>query len=318
MLQTGAAGDFDNEIKTGDKNMRITDRIHALKIPFQIQVGPGKTLERFVYAYLILGPEICLVDSGVQNSYGLLFDYLENLGRKPQEISLLVLTHAHPDHIGSARTIRERTNCTVAAHPDAQAWIEDVELQFKERPVPGFHTLVGGSTVVDRLLHDGEIIDLDTVTLEVLHSPGHAKGSISLYCSEEGVLFSGDAIPQENDLPIYEDVAAAIASIQKLQRKRPLEHLLASWTDPLAGDDGYNMMDAGLEYLQRIHGIIRSLTADGKVIDPMELCARVVKTLGLPEIAVNPLVATSFASHLKSDGFPKSLTFINRVNNRRL
>jgi hypothetical protein len=74
------------------------------------------------------------------------------------------------------------------------------------------------------------------------------------------------------------------------------------------------MMDAGQEYMQRIHVAIREIAAKSKVDDPMELCARVVKILGLPEGAVNPLVAKSFASHLKSDGSVKSITIINRAD----
>jgi hydroxyacylglutathione hydrolase len=277
--------------------MQITDHIHALKIPFQIPVAPGKTFERFVYVYLILGSEICLIDSGVKGTDSFIFNYLKKIGRKPEEISLLILTHAHPDHIGSARAIKQATGCTVAAHRDAQAWIEDVELQFRERPVPGFHGLVGGSTSIDRLLQDKEIIDLGTISLEVILTPGHAMGSLSLYCKEEKVLFSGDAIPQTNDLPIYDDVAADVASINRLKGIPALEYLLASWTDPLAGRAVYQMMDDGLAYLQRIHTAIRDIAASDPVNDPMELCARVVKVLGLPEIAVNPLIAKSFVSH---------------------
>ena len=291
--------------------MQITEHIHALKIPFQIPVAPGKTLERFVYAYLVLGKEICLIDSGVKNAQRILFDYLKDLGRKPEEISLMILTHAHPDHIGSARAIKAASGCTVAAHPDAQAWIENVGLQFKERPVPGFHALVDGSTSVDRALQDGEIIDLDRVSLEVIHTPGHAMGSISLYCRKEGVLFSGDAIPQANDLPIYDDAATAVSSLNRLKTVQAIKYLLSSWTDPLAGSAAYKMIDAGLEYLQRIHGAIGEITAANKVEDPMELCARMVKVLGLPEIAVNPLIAKSFVSHLQSDGSMKNLTIIN-------
>lgn len=281
--------------------MQITDHIHALKIPFQIPVAPGKTLARFVYVYLLLGKEeICLIDSGVHNAAGVLFDYLENLGRKPEEISLLVLTHAHPDHIGSARAIRAASSCTVAAHPDARAWIEDVALQFKERPVPGFHALVGGSTPVDRFLQDGEIIDLGPLSLVVVPTPGHAAGSIALYCKEEGVLFAGDAIPQANDLPIYDDALAAAASIKRLKDMPGIEYLLASWADPLAGKAGYEMMEEGLRYLQRIHGAIREIAARSKVDDAMELCAEMVNILKLPPVAVNPLIAKSFVSHLKS------------------
>jgi glyoxylase-like metal-dependent hydrolase (beta-lactamase superfamily II) len=278
--------------------MQVTDHIHALKIPFQIQVGPDKTFERFVYAYLVLGSEICLIDSGVQNSHNLIFDYLRSLGRKREDISLLVLTHAHPDHIGAAQAIKAATKCTVAAHQGAQAWIEDVEQQFNERPVPGFHDLVGGSTSVDRLLQDGEVIDLGTVSLQVIFTPGHAQGSISLYCKEEGVLLSGDAIPQTNDLPIYEDVVTAVASNKRLKAIGSIEYLLASWLDPVAGSAVYQMIDNGLAYLQQIHEYVREIAAGCSVDDTMDFCARVVKALGLPEIAINPLIAKSFVSHL--------------------
>lgn len=279
--------------------MQITGHIHAIKIPFQIPVGPGKIFERFVYVYLVLGSGTCLIDSGVKGSDSIIFDYLKDIGRKPEDISLLILTHAHPDHIGSARAIKQVSGCTVAAHPDAQAWIEDVDLQFRERPVPGFHALVAGSAPVNRLLRDGEMIDLGIISLRVLHTPGHAMGSLSLYCKEEKVLFSGDAIPQINDLPIYDDVATEVVSINRLKDIPGLEYLLASWMDPLAGKAAYKMMDDSLAYLQRIHTVIRDIAAGDKVNDPMELCARAVKKLGLPEVAVNPLIARSFVSHLQ-------------------
>jgi hypothetical protein len=70
-------------------------------------------------------------------------------------------------------------------------------------------------------------------------------------------------------------------------------------------------VEEALEYLQRIHGAIREIAATSKMDDPMKLCAEMVKILKLPEIAVNPLIAKSFLSHLNSDGSVKSLTFIN-------
>lgn len=280
--------------------MQITEHIHALKIPFQIPVGSGKNLDRFVYTYLILGDNICLIDSGVKGADVIICDYLRNLGRNPEDIALLVLTHAHPDHIGAAEAIKQKTGCSVAAHSDARAWIEDVDLQFRERPVPGFHTLVGGSTFVDRFLQDNEVIDFGPVSLEIIHTPGHAKGSISIFCAEEKVLFSGDAIPQINDLPIYDDVAAAVASIEKLKNISSLEYLLSSWMEPLAGSKAYTVMDEGLAYLQRIHSVIFDIAKDNTEIEPMVLCARAVKVLGLPEVAVNPLIAKSFVSHLQA------------------
>lgn len=279
--------------------MKIIEQIHAIKIPFQIPIAPGKTFERFVYSYLIYGDEICLIDSGVASSDSVIFDYIRKSDRKPEEISLMILTHAHPDHIGSAKAIKEATRCTVAAHENEKSWIEDVDLQFQDRPIPGFHSLVGGSVQTDRLLHEGEIIDLGNLSLEVFHTPGHSKGSISLFCKESGVLFSGDAIPQWNDLPIYDDVTISVKSINKLRNINGIKYLLASWNDPKMNQEAYKMIDDGLGYLQGIHNAILKIPDENILRNPMELCKQMVNNLGLPEIAINPLVAKSFASHLK-------------------
>ena len=156
--------------------MQVSDRIHVLKVPFQITDRSGLKIPRFVYVYLIYGENISLIDSGVASSEQVIFDYIRKTGRQPEEISQLILTHSHPDHIGSALAIKEASGCTVAAHVAEKAWIEDVDLQSRERPVPGFHSLVGGSVKVDRVLEEGDILDLgDSLNLEVIHTPGHSR-----------------------------------------------------------------------------------------------------------------------------------------------
>jgi len=61
--------------------MQVTKQIHAIMIPFQIPVAPGKTLDRFVYSYLIYDTEICLIDSGIKSSERVIVDYITN-GRR--------------------------------------------------------------------------------------------------------------------------------------------------------------------------------------------------------------------------------------------
>ena len=141
--------------------MQITEHVHAIKIPFQITIAPGKTVDRFVYLYLIYGKKIYLIDSGVASSEKTIFEYIKKTGRNPDDISMIILTHSHPDHIGAARAIKEASCCTVAAHPGEKSWIEDVGKQSKERPVPNFNSLVGGSVVVDHIIKDGDVLDLD-------------------------------------------------------------------------------------------------------------------------------------------------------------
>jgi len=279
--------------------MQVTKHIHAIKIPFQIPIAPGKTVDRFVYTYLIYGKKICLIDSGVASSKQVIFDYIIETGRKIDEVSMIILTHSHPDHIGAARAIQKETGCSVAAHAGEKSWIEDVELQSRERPVPNFHSLVDGSVGVDRILEEGDIIDLeDGLSLEVFHTPGHSTGSISLLFREDKSLFTGDTVPLAGDLPIYDDVLASVNSIKKLKLIDGIDFLLASWDDPQAGQLAYQRMDEALRYLQRIHEAVASVAGEGQ-LEPAEFCSAVLEELGIPAMAANPLVVRSFAANLK-------------------
>ena len=281
--------------------MQITDHVHTLKIPFQITDPSGQKIDRFVYAYLIYGQKIYLIDSGVASSERIIMDYLKATGRSPQEISKLILTHAHPDHIGAAAAIKRISGCTVAAHAAEKAWIEDVDLQAKERPVPGFRSLVGGSAQVDRTLQDGDVLHLESgLTLQILHTPGHSPGSISLWLAEDGALFSGDAVPIAGDMPIYQDILASVRSIEKLASIPEIKLLLAAWDEPRSGSEAYRIMDDGLQYLQRIHSAALLVAGVNPGISTMELCRRTLEQLGLPQIMANPLVAASFQSSLKT------------------
>lgn len=280
--------------------MQVTEHIHAIRIPFRLSLEPGKTVDRFVYAYLILGREICLIDAGVSSTEKMIFDYVRKVGRDPREISLLVLTHSHPDHIGGAQGVVGEYGCQVAAHVDAQPWIEDIELQAKQRPIANFHSLVGGPVKVDVVLRDGDNLDLgDDMTLEVVHTPGHSRGSVSLVFRRDGALFTGDAVPMAGGLPIYEDISSSVRSVRKLAGIRGLKVLFASWDDPHHGDRVYELMDEGLRYFQRIHAAVREVAADAPSRDAAELYPLILRNLGLPEVATIPIVVTCIEAHLR-------------------
>lgn len=280
--------------------MQIDKHVHAIKIPFTVTT-PWGFMDRFVYVYLIYGTHgVCLIDTGVASSEQAIFDYLRATDRKVSDISLIVQTHAHPDHIGASRTIKGETGCAVAVHPAEKAWIENVQLQARERPVPGFDSLVAGPLAVNRLLEDGEVFDLGCgLKLQVIHTPGHSKGSISILLLGYMALFSGDAIPVPGELPIYEDVPASVASIKKLKAVKGIRHLLPSWDEPRKGAMAYQRMDEGLEHLQRVHDAVGKCSPKSGGLDPRELSECVLKDLGLPPGLANPLVARTFDAHLK-------------------
>src|SRR5512136_741291 len=253
--------------------MQITPSIHAIKHSFGIPIAPGIILNRFVYSYLIYGEMITLVDTGVAGCETHIFEYIRSNGRDPSEISLIILTHSHPDHIGSARAIQQVTRCSIAAHPAERAWIEDIDLQNRERPVPGFTTLVGGSAQLDHELKDGDTIEPDETRVSeilVFHTPGHSKGSISLLLLREGALFSGDAVPVTGDIPVYDDAVASVKSVKRLQKIAGIRVLLSSWDIPRRDAAAYRQMDKALEYLGKIHKILLAFSC-GSVTDPQKL-----------------------------------------------
>lgn len=283
--------------------MQMTKNVHALKIPFQVPISPGKAVERFVYVYLIYGERICLIDTGVATSEKVIFEYLKKTGRRAEDISQLLLTHSHPDHIGAARAVQETSGCKVASHDAERDWIEDIDLQAKERPVPGFYSLVGGPIRIDRILNDGDSLSLEPgLTLDVIHTPGHSRGSLSFFLREEGALICGDAIPIAGQMPIYDDVADSLSSIKKLECINGVKSLLSSWDEPRMGNSSIEVMARGIRYVKRIHEAAIKAGGNDPVPDAMAVCRAVLQELGLPQAMANPLVARSIEAHLRVRG----------------
>lgn len=278
--------------------MQIRQGIHAIKVSFQIPVSQDLFLDRFVYVYILDFGKLSIIDSGVAGAESDIERKLSALGKQLTDIEYLFLTHAHPDHIGAAKVVKTKSNCSIWAHPSAQSWVEDVDKQFAERPVPGFHALVDGSFPVTHIYGDKEVIDLGDEQVRIVYTPGHSKCSVSLFCEKSGVLFTGDAIPQGNDLPIYDDVKAAVESIHQLKKIEGVECLLSSWREPSLADNPQKVLDQGLHYFQKIHSVVREVAQKNGKNDPMSLCRTVVDLLQLPKLAVNPIVAKSLCSHL--------------------
>lgn len=105
-------------------------------------------------------------------------------------LSMIVATHAHPDHVASLTQVWEATRADFLIHEDEET---RGIMQSFGRLVGLFQ---GGSLKAlprpDRLLRDGDTIDIGSLKFTVIHTPGHTAGGISLY--GHGVLFSGDTL----------------------------------------------------------------------------------------------------------------------------
>ncbi len=103
------------------------------------------------------------------------------------QIKYIVNTHGHPDHTSGNGFIKKATGASILVHEhDAPMLSEggrNLAVLF------GFSIAPSSP---DRLLHDGDIIEVGSVRLKVIYTPGHSKGSISLLSN--GVVFTGDAL----------------------------------------------------------------------------------------------------------------------------
>lgn len=101
-------------------------------------------------------------------------------------IAWVLETHAHADHLSAAPYIRQRTNARVAIGEH----IRDVQTIF--RPVFNLDDVSGDGSEFDRLLKDGETLQIGQLTMEVLHTPGHTPACVSYRIGD--AVFVGDTL----------------------------------------------------------------------------------------------------------------------------
>lgn len=126
--------------------------------------------------------EGAIIDPGAKSQ-----DILELVKQSGLTIKYLILTHAHVDHIISVDEIRERLGAEVLVHEDdalalADTWLNGSKLFGLDKTFKS----------ADVLLKDGCIIDIGSLKLEIIHTPGHTPGSICIKVND--FIFTGDTL----------------------------------------------------------------------------------------------------------------------------
>ncbi|MDR2147922.1 MAG: MBL fold metallo-hydrolase [Tannerella sp.] len=256
--------------------------IKRIRIDFKVT----EEIRRFVYLYVIVSKGIHLIDTGVAGAETVIEDYLKSIGRNISEVKSILLTHSHPDHIGSAFKIKELSNCTVYACEMEKSWIENIDRQFTERPIPNFYTLLNQSVSIDKMLKNNDILTLEEgITVQVIETKGHSAGSLSFLWKEQGELFTGDAIPATNDIPIYVSARDSIATLQKLLALEGVERYLSAWDDVYDTDRGKSVIKNSIDYLLRIDDTVKNILTNSGDKDQDKIYGQVCAALNLQ----NPL-----------------------------
>jgi glyoxylase-like metal-dependent hydrolase (beta-lactamase superfamily II) len=181
-------------------------------------------------AYLIEGRDgLTLIDAGFPNKEAAVFGALRELGRSPDQLKHLILTHGHPDHIGSAAAIVRETGARTYLHP------LDIPLAvtggpFRPMtPAPGLlrqilcrvlydHKQRLAPVAIDQPLTDGETLNI-AGGIDVIHAPGHCAGQVALLWHPGRILFAADVFMNIMGLgdPLgFEDINMGRASQRKL------------------------------------------------------------------------------------------------------
>ncbi len=168
---------------------------------------------RDLFQYLFVGDKIVLLDAGIaETPEAVIFPYLNDLGIKPQQLTLVVVTHADADHQGGIDAIKQASPGTwLACGVEDQAMIEDPQVLWDLRytflregyglnldsvdSLRSTSPIAGKPRKVDLCFIGGEKIRIDDGwELEVLHVPGHSHGHLGLYDRKHETAFVSDAL----------------------------------------------------------------------------------------------------------------------------
>ena len=187
-----------------------------------------------IHSYLFVGNEkAALVDTGL--GVGNIRTIVEAITDLPVHV---ITTHAHWDHTGGNHLFD-----SFSAHVLERDWIEDLSERYTKKigkwlakdpltkePPPGFdiEEFRPFRGKVEHLHADGDVFDLGGRQLEIIHTPGHSPGHVSVYEKERGFLATADLLYQGVLLGglDYSDPEDYQRSLQRLQNLPNIQKLL--------------------------------------------------------------------------------------------
>lgn len=165
------------------------------------------TLFNFMNLYVIdRGESLVVVDTGTgPDMIDGLAQSLAKMGRDLAQVSHILITHEHYDHVGGLAALQQRVNATTVAHRIAAAVIRgDQRVTYAARSsLRGLAWMMWGSLQnqppteparVDQIVDDGDALDEVFPGLRVVALPGHSYGQIGFHLTNERILIGGDVV----------------------------------------------------------------------------------------------------------------------------
>lgn len=165
------------------------------------RIIPVKIGSQQVWSFILMGEkQAVIVDTGVAGSEKIIIKKMSANGIKPEQVSLILLTHAHYDHFGSALALKKITGAPIAIHKEDAPYIQQGEnapfnpIGIGKLFMPVIRGLLKKEfepILPDLLITDSQSLDKYGVSGKTIHTPGHTPGSISILLPE-GEILVGD------------------------------------------------------------------------------------------------------------------------------
>jgi len=139
-----------------------------------------------------------LIDTGYISDFNETERLITELGVNISDVSLIINTHTHCDHIGGNKIIQQKSRCDIALHKFGKYFIDnqdDWSTWWK------YYNQEAAFFRCTKALEDGDIIAIGPHRFQVIYTPGHASDGIVLYNSQEKILISSDTL-WENDMAV--------------------------------------------------------------------------------------------------------------------
>jgi glyoxylase-like metal-dependent hydrolase (beta-lactamase superfamily II) len=154
-----------------------------------------------IYALIDDDGQVSLVDTGTKGATKRTLAGLAAMGKAAEDVTRIVLTHAHGDHAGGAAKLAEVTGASVAIHESDAQWARDGQAPPRDPATAGGRFMnrlgKGGNgfpaIVVGEEFSDEHVLPI-AGGLRVVHTPGHTMGHVALLHETTGVLITGDSI----------------------------------------------------------------------------------------------------------------------------
>jgi glyoxylase-like metal-dependent hydrolase (beta-lactamase superfamily II) len=208
-------------------------------------IDSGMVRPQMAACYLLeTGSAVAIIETGNAASPDRIFKVLQSRGRRPDEISHVIVTHVHLDHAGGAGTLMQRLpQATLVAHPYAVRHLVDPsKLEASARAVYGdakFDEMYGSLVPVAEerveVMEDGDEIRVGGRRLQFMDAPGHARHHFTVWDEQSAGWFTGDTFGlsyRELDTvkgpfifptttPIQFDPGPLVNSIDRMMEKKP-------------------------------------------------------------------------------------------------